>query len=92
MDINFHGDELHYVGSGELGGKIGARAISHLELLSDEGIKAMLIRPTFAVLLPSTAHIMHLVPPPAKKIIAAGNLFLFFSLFYHYFSFFFFFF
>eukprot|EP01107_Rhizomastix_libera_P015168 TRINITY_DN541_c0_g1_i1.p1 TRINITY_DN541_c0_g1~~TRINITY_DN541_c0_g1_i1.p1 ORF type:complete len:455 (+),score=155.96 TRINITY_DN541_c0_g1_i1:47-1366(+) len=72
MDINFHGDELHYVGSGELGGKIGARAISHLELLSDEGIKAMLIRPTFAVLLPSTAHIMHLVPPPAKKIIAAG--------------------
>eukprot|EP01105_Mastigella_eilhardi_P025554 TRINITY_DN6991_c0_g1_i1.p2 TRINITY_DN6991_c0_g1~~TRINITY_DN6991_c0_g1_i1.p2 ORF type:complete len:262 (-),score=110.94 TRINITY_DN6991_c0_g1_i1:52-837(-) len=72
MDINFHGDELHYVRSGELGGEVGARAISHLEKVSDEGMQAMSKRPTFAVLLPSTAFILRIAPPPAKKLIAAG--------------------
>ena len=72
LDINFHGDELHHVGSGELAREIAPRAISHLEKVSDEGIKAMLGRPTFAVLLPTTAFIMRLEPPPARKLIEAG--------------------
>ncbi|KAH3756622.1 metalloprotease family M38 [Pelomyxa schiedti] len=69
MDINFHGDEIHFMRAGELGGKLGALAISHLEKVSLEGMQAMAIRPTFAVLLPTTAFILRITPPPAKKLI-----------------------
>lgn len=47
LNLNFHGDELNYVGAGELGGELGALAISHLEEVSEEGILAMAKRPTF---------------------------------------------
>jgi len=70
--INFHGDELHFTGSGQLGGQLGATAISHLEKVDDEGIAAMAKKPTVAVLLPTTAYILRLDPPPARKIIQAN--------------------
>ena len=41
LQINFHGDEIEYVASGELAGELEALACSHLERLSDEGIQAM---------------------------------------------------
>ena len=31
MEINFHGDEINFMGSGELAGELGALAVSHLE-------------------------------------------------------------
>jgi len=74
LDVNFHGDELNHVGSAELAGEpeVNARAVSHLERISDEGIQAMLKRPTVGVLLPTTAYLMRLTPPPARKMIEAG--------------------
>eukprot|EP00727_Mastigamoeba_balamuthi_P004607 m51a1_g14144 putative imidazolonepropionase (438) ;mRNA; f:10734-12047 len=72
MDINFHGDELHDVRAGELAGELGALAASHLEELSEAGIAAMGLRPTCAVLLPTTAYLMRLKAPPARRLIAAG--------------------
>ncbi|EAN81146.1 imidazolonepropienase, putative, partial [Trypanosoma cruzi] len=67
--INFHGDELSYVASGELAGELEAQAVSHLEHVSDEGIACMSKRPTFAVLLPMTAYVLRIAPPPARKLI-----------------------
>jgi len=61
------------VKAGELGGELNALAISHLEHISDEGILSMSKRPTFAVLLPTTAYILRITPPPARKIIE-GNV------------------
>jgi len=74
LDVNFHGDELNHVGSAELAGEpeVNARAVSHLERISDEGIQAMLHRPSIGVLLPTTAYLMRLQPPPARKMIEAG--------------------
>lgn len=72
LAINFHGDELNYVGAAELGGALGALAISHLEEISDAGIAAMRVRPTFAVLLPTTAYVLRIKPPPARRLIEAG--------------------
>ena len=72
LAINFHGDELHHVCSGELAGLIGARSVSHLEMVSDEGIAAMAKAGTAGVLLPSTAYLMRLAPPPARKLIEGG--------------------
>ncbi|KJE94883.1 imidazolonepropionase [Capsaspora owczarzaki ATCC 30864] len=71
--LNFHGDELNFVGAGELGGELGARAISHLEEVSDAGIAAMAQREVFGTLLPTTAYVLRIKPPPARKLID-GNV------------------
>jgi len=35
--LNFHGDELYPLGGAELGAKLGAQAISHLEEVEFKG-------------------------------------------------------
>lgn len=72
LAINFHGDELHPMKAAELGAEVGARAISHLEEVSDKGILAMAAASVVAVLLPTTAYILRLKCPPARKMINAG--------------------
>eukprot|EP01133_Synstelium_polycarpum_P019968 gene19968-23929_t len=69
LDINFHGDELSFMRSGELAGELKARAISHLEKVSEEGMIAMANTPTFGVLLPTTAYVLRLECPPARRMI-----------------------
>ncbi|KYR02540.1 imidazolonepropionase [Tieghemostelium lacteum] len=69
LNINFHGDELTYQRSGEIGEELQALAISHLEKVSEEGMIAMSKTPTFAVLLPTTAYILRLEVPPARRMI-----------------------
>lgn len=72
LAINFHGDELHPMQSGQLGAELNARAISHLEEVSSEGIKAMSEKSVVAVVLPTTAYILRLTPPPVRDMIEAG--------------------
>ncbi|KAL9959748.1 hypothetical protein ACROYT_G033103 [Oculina patagonica] len=72
LALNFHGDELHPMKAAELGAKLGARAISHLEEVSDEGIQAMSAASVTAVLLPTTAYILRLKCPPARAMIKSG--------------------
>lgn len=55
-----------------MGAELGARAISHLEEVSDEGIKAMAKSGTIGVVLPTTAYILRLEPPPVRKMIESG--------------------
>ena len=66
MMINFHAEELKYIGGVEMGCEIGATAISHLEEISDAGIKLMAEKKAVAVILPTTAHILKLTPPPVR--------------------------
>lgn len=42
--INFHGDELNPMASGELGAELGAKAISHLEHVSGDVCVRPLLR------------------------------------------------
>ena len=72
MMINFHAEELNYIGGVEMGVSIGATAISHLEEISDEGIQQMASNNAIAVILPTTAHILKLKPPPVKKMLQEG--------------------
>jgi len=53
----------------QMGAEIGARAISHLEEVSDGGLKAMADAGTIAVLLPTTAYMLRLRAPPARRMI-----------------------
>lgn len=72
LEHNFHGDELSASKSAELAGDLQSLAVSHLECISPEGIAALAQRPTVAVLLPTTACILHLEFPPAQKLLDAG--------------------
>ena len=56
----------------QLSGEVGARAISHLEEVSDDGIAAMAAAQVVAVLLPTTAYVLRLKCPPARKMIDKG--------------------
>ncbi|KAK2571477.1 putative imidazolonepropionase [Acropora cervicornis] len=68
LAVNFHGDELHPMKAAE----VGARAISHLEEVSEDGIQGMAEASVIAVLLPTTAYILRLKCPPARKMIESG--------------------
>jgi imidazolonepropionase len=72
LELNFHGDEIHCMHSGELAGEMEALAVSHLEKVSEAGIEGLARRPTVAVLLPTTAYVLRLTPPPARQLIDAG--------------------
>jgi imidazolonepropionase len=67
--LNFHGDELHPMRAAELGAELKARAISHLEEISDKGIDEMAKNSVNAILLPTTAYVLRITPPPARKMI-----------------------
>lgn len=41
LTANFHGDELNDLACGELAQQVGARAVSHLEMLNSVGVQAM---------------------------------------------------
>ncbi|CAG5115269.1 unnamed protein product [Candidula unifasciata] len=72
LQINFHGEELHRLGSAEMGAELEAKAISHLEEISDVGISAMAASGSVAVILPTTAYNLRLKPPPVRDMIEAG--------------------
>ncbi|CAD5225121.1 unnamed protein product [Bursaphelenchus okinawaensis] len=72
LHINIHADELHPLGGAELAAGLKARAASHLEEISENGIQGMAKSGTVAVLLPTTAYILRLQPPPARKMIDSG--------------------
>ncbi len=55
-----------------MGAEIGARAISHLECISAEGIRAMANAKTIAVILPHTGYILRIQLPPVRQMIDAG--------------------
>lgn len=69
LHSNFHGEELHKIESAVMGGHIQARAISHLEHVSDQGIQSMAENGVIGILLPVTQNILKLKVPPARKMI-----------------------
>ena len=52
-----------------MGAAVKAKAISHLEYISGEGMAAMAQSGSIATLLPTTAFQMRLVPPPVRQMI-----------------------
>ncbi len=57
----------------QLAAELGACAVSHLECVSEAGIKAMAGAGVVGVLLPTTAYILRLKPPPAREMMDAGE-------------------
>ncbi|KAK4309468.1 hypothetical protein Pmani_018907 [Petrolisthes manimaculis] len=72
LRLNFHADELTPLAGAEMGASLGAEAMSHLEEISEEGVRAMAKAGSVAVLLPTTALVLRLPLPPARAMIQAG--------------------
>lgn len=72
LQINFHSDELFPLNSVEMGVRLKAKGVSHLEEISESEIDLLSKSETVGVLLPTTALIMQLPRPPARKMLDAG--------------------
>ncbi|KAE9067576.1 hypothetical protein PF006_g29968 [Phytophthora fragariae] len=72
---------------GTMAADLGARAISHCEMLTPEDRQDMAARkpePVFVVLLPMTKFILKLPSPPARDMIAADVAVTLGTDIYHY--------
>ena len=67
-----HANELAFSGGIQVGVKMGAISVDHLEFTSDEEIKCLKGSKTIPTLLPSTAFFLGLIYPPARKMIDSG--------------------
>eukprot|EP00762_Andalucia_godoyi_P006476 ANDGO_02857.mRNA.1 hypothetical protein len=73
LKANFHGDELHAMGSGELAGHLKeCLAVSHLECISGQGISTLAMKKIVGVILPTTIFVLRLSPPPVRQMIESG--------------------
>ena len=67
-----HANELAYSGGIQVGVKMGAISVDHLEFTSDKEINCLKESKTIPTLLPSTAFFLGLDYPPARKMIDSG--------------------
>ena len=65
----FHGDELNCIGAAELAAEINAKSVSHLEFISNEGIKRMAQKEIVGIVCPTTAYLLKLQSPPVRQMI-----------------------
>ena len=67
-----HANELAYSGGIQVGVKMGAISVDHLEFTSEKEINCLKKSKTIPTLLPSTAFFLGLDYPPARKMIDSG--------------------
>ncbi len=73
LEARVHADELTDLGGAAMAARIKARTADHLLFASDAGIRQMAAAGVIAVLLPGTAHFLHLERyARARDMIAAG--------------------
>ena len=67
-----HVNQLNSIGGIDLGIKLNAISLDHLEILSDDEIIKLANSKTIATLLPTAAFFLRMPFPPARKLIHAG--------------------
>ncbi|MGH2482888.1 MAG: imidazolonepropionase [Candidatus Limnocylindria bacterium] len=72
MGLKLHADQLARTGAAELGVRIGATSVDHLEQLDGAGVGALAASATVATLLPGPAVAMRDRLPPARALLDAG--------------------
>ncbi|MDY0068168.1 MAG: imidazolonepropionase, partial [Steroidobacteraceae bacterium] len=72
LPVKLHAEQLSNMNGAALAAKYGALSCDHLEYLSDEGIAAMQVAGTVAVLLPGAFYTLRDTrPPPVDRLRAA---------------------
>lgn len=72
LKAKIHANELAFSGGIQVGVKMGAISVDHLEFTSNKEIKCLKESNTIPTLLPSTAFFLGLNYPPARKMINSG--------------------
>jgi len=72
MGLKLHADQLARTGAAELGVRLGATSVDHLEQLDAAGVGALAVSATVATLLPGPAVALRDRLPPARALLDAG--------------------
>jgi imidazolonepropionase len=72
LGLRLHADQLSRTGAAELGVRLGAGSVDHLEQLDDAGVAVLAGSPTVATLLPAPAVVLRDRLPPARALLDAG--------------------
>jgi imidazolonepropionase len=72
INARIHADEITHMGAAELGVKMSALSVDHLQKISDQALKSLKNSQTVATVLPATSFFMGLEYAPARKIIDHG--------------------
>jgi imidazolonepropionase len=72
LGLRLHAEQLARTGAAELGARLGAASVDHLEQLDDAGVAALAASSTVATLLPAPAVVLRDRLPPARALLDAG--------------------
>ena len=72
LGLRLHAEQLARSGAVELGIRLGATSVDHLEQLDAAGVAALAASSTVATLLPGPAIVMRDTLPPARALLDAG--------------------
>ena len=72
LQPKIHANQLNISGGVEVGVKVGALSVDHLETMDDEAITALANSTTIGTLLPTAAFFLRMPYQPARKLINAG--------------------
>jgi imidazolonepropionase len=67
-----HANQLNLSGGAQVGVKLGAISVDHLETMDDDAIKTLATSNTIGTLLPTAAFFLRMPFQPARKLIDAG--------------------
>jgi imidazolonepropionase len=72
LAIKLHSDQFHSIGGVELGVRLGALSVDHLEAAGDGQIEALAASKTIATILPGVSLHLGIPAAPGRKLIDAG--------------------
>jgi imidazolonepropionase len=72
LGFRCHAEQLARTGAAELGARLEAASVDHLEQLEDAGVRTLAESSTVATLLPAPALVMRDRLPPARALLDAG--------------------
>ncbi|MDQ2690215.1 MAG: imidazolonepropionase [Chloroflexota bacterium] len=72
LGVRLHAEQLERTGAAELGARLGAASVDHLEQLDGVGIRSLAASGTAATLLPAPAIVLRDRLPPARALLDAG--------------------
>jgi imidazolonepropionase len=72
LGLRLHAEQLRRTGAAELGVRLGAASVDHLEQLDAAGVGVLAASATVATLLPAPAIVLRDRPPPARVLLNAG--------------------
>ena len=72
MGLRLHAEQLARTGAAELGARLGAASVDHLEQLDAAGVAVLAASDTVATLVPAPAIVLRDSLPPARSLLDVG--------------------